>query len=214
MADSPKPRSLPLVLVAGALTLVVTVVRLVGERQGWDPTWFSSAPGSPLNPFGIVWLVPLFGFAFGRRLAAGGRPAFVASFFVPMFGLMALLGTGLFVFHEYEGQALRDALGYVVYAGPALALLALFAWPRAFFANLGYALLARAPVALVQYFDVQHGWQTHYGKVHEKLAPLLADDANARILALSVAQAAFWVPFTLLLGGGCAALGAATVRKD
>ena len=84
MADEYRPRVLPMLLVFGVLTLVVTVVRLVGELQGWDSNWFSTEAGSPMNPFGIVWLVPVAGLLFGRRLAQGvGAPTFVAGFFVP-----------------------------------------------------------------------------------------------------------------------------------
>lgn len=208
--DDSKPRVLPLLLVASALTLVVTVVRFVGERAGWDPRWFSSEAGSPGNPFGIVWLVPVFGFAFGRRLAAAGKPPFVSSFFVPMFGLVTIAGAAAYVFGHLEGEELRGALRWLLYGSAGASLLGLFVWPRAFFVNLAYGLLARAPVALLQYLDIEKGWQTHYGKVHPKLMGL---DAEARQWTLAMAQAAGWVPFTILLGGACAALGAASVRK-
>ncbi len=211
MAETYRPRVLPLILVAAVLTLVVTGVRLLGERNHWDPAWFSSEAGSPLNPFGIVWLVPVFGFLFGRRLAqSGSKPRFVAAFFVPMFAFLLLVGAAAYAGARLEGDALATAFGWLLWGGPALSLLALFAWPRAFAALLCYALLARAPVALLQYLDIQNGWQTHYGRVHPKMPPM---DADARLWALTLAQAGFWVPFTVLLGCGCAALGAATVRR-
>jgi hypothetical protein len=210
MSDS-KPRALPLLLVAAALTLVVTLLRLVGERQGWDSRWFSTEPGSPLNPFGIVWLVPVFGFLLGRRLAAAGKPPFVASFFVPAFGFVAMVGAGVFVLHHFDGDELQAAMQWLWIGSPCLALLALFAWPRAFFATLAYGLMARVPVALVQYFDVENGWQTHYGKVHPKLVGM---DAASRHMFLAMAQATHWLPFTILAGTACAALGAATVRRN
>lgn len=211
MADSYKPRVFPLLLIAALLTAVVTGVRLWGELAGWDARWFSAEAGSPLNPFGIVWLVPVFGFLFGRRVAqAGDKPPFVASFFVPMFALLVLLGAAGYVGRELEGEALQQAVGYLAYGAPVLSLLALFAWPRMFVVNLLYGLLARVPVMLVQYLDIQNGWQTHYGKVHPKMPKL---DADERLWALTLAQGSVWIPFTILLGGGCAALGAATVRK-
>ena len=212
MADGSHGRVLPLLLVAFLLTTIVSVVRLIGEMQGWDARWFGSAAGGAMSPFGIVWLVPLFGFLFGRRLAHDDKPPFVASFFVPAFGLVALVGAGAWLATQLEGQELRKWLGYYVYLGPAVALLALFAWPRAFLVNLGYGLLARIPVVVIQWLDIKNGWQTHYGKVHPKLpADLTADD---RLWLLTTAQGAFWVPFTLLLGGAFAALGAATVRRS
>jgi hypothetical protein len=211
MGDGYKPRVLPLVWIAGGITLLVTATRLAGELQGWDARWFGTEAGSPLNPFGIVWLVPVFGFLFGRRAAqAGGRPPFVASFFVPMFAFLALVVAMILIGGRLEGDALRAALPWVAIGGPVLSLLALFAWPRMFVVMLLYAALARAPVMLVQYLDIQNGWQTHYGKVHPKLPAMTADE---RIGALTMAQATLWIPFTILLGCGFAALGAATARK-
>jgi hypothetical protein len=212
MADGSQTRVLPLLLVAALLTALVSVVRVVGEIQGWDGRWFGADAGGALSPFGIVWLVPVFGFMFGRRLAQAGRPAFVASFFVPAFGVVALIGAGVYLGTQFEGEELRKWMGYLVYLGPALALLALFAWPRAFLANLGYGVLARIPVMVIQWLDLKNGWQTHYGKVHPKLpANLTADD---RLMLLTLAQGTLWIPFTVLLGGAFAALGAATVRRS
>ena len=203
-------RIAPMLCVAALLTLVVTVVRVVGEYHTWDPSWFSSEAGSPFNPFGIVWLVPVFGFLFGRRLSRSrGTPRFVTGFFVPMFGFFAIMAAAVFV-GRLEGREMYDALTYVFYAGPVLSLLALFAWPRAFVAMLGYAIVVRVPVMLVQYLDVQNGWQTHYGRVHEALGELGADD---RIWLLTLAQAGFWIPFTVTLGSAFAAIGAAMPRK-
>lgn len=210
MADR-ATRVLPMLLIASALTLVVTAVRVYGEHNGWNAKWFSSELGSPMNAIGIVWLVPLFGFLFGRRQAlAGDRPAFVASFFVPMFALVALVGAAVFVGQEFVGDSLLEKMRYLCYGAPALALLALFTWPRMFVVTLAYALLARVPVMLVGYLDVKNGWQTHYGKVHPKLPPMGADE---RLALLTLEQVAVWVPFTILLAHGAAALGAASVRK-
>tara|TARA_R110002072_G_scaffold4174_5_gene29511 strand:+ start:13861 stop:14505 length:645 start_codon:yes stop_codon:yes gene_type:complete len=206
-----QPRIAPLLLVAALVTLVVTVVRVIGERSNWDPIWFSSEAGSLFNPFGIVWLVPVFGLLIGRRLSrSGGVPSFVAGFFVPMFGFSAIMGAAVFVGARFEGQELLEAMTYLFYCAPVLSLLALFAWPRAFVALLAYAVVARVPVMLVQYLDVQNGWQTHYGRVHPQLAELGADD---RIWLLTLAQTGFWIPFTVTLGCAFAAIGAATAPK-
>lgn len=206
-----QPRIAPLLFVAAALTLVVTVVRVIGERNHWDAAWFSPEPGSLFNPFGIVWLVPVFGFLFGRRLSqSGGAPRFVTGFFVPMFGFFAMVGAVFVVWKQFEGQEMRVALTYLFYGAPALSLLALFAWPRAFVALLAYGIVARMPVMLVQYLDVQGGWQTHYGRTHPGLGVL---GAEARVWLLTLAQAGFWIPFTVTLGCAFAAVGAATVRK-
>jgi hypothetical protein len=211
MPDSYQPRILPLLLFAAGLTLGVTVLRVVGELQGWDPRWFPSEGGGKPSPVGILWLVPVFGFLFGRRLAqAGAKPAFVASFFVPMFGVGALVAAGIWVYSHSTGPELEERARYLAYGGGLVALLGLFSWPRAFCVLLCYAILARAPVALVQYLDVENGWQTHYGRVPPVLVGL---ESTRRLWFLTLVQAGFWVPLTILLGGGCAAAGAATVRR-
>lgn len=210
MAEGYKPRTLGLVWIASSLTLVATVLRVVGETKGWDPVWFS-AESPPRGWFDIALLAPFFGFLFGRRLAqAGSRPPFVAAFFVPMFGLLALIAGTALVFTTFEGEALREKAVYVAYGGPVLALLGMFAWPRAFATTLVYAVLARIPVVVVQFLDVQNGWQTHFRKLPGKLPLLTADQLT---WWLGFAQCSFWLPFTVLLAGGFAALGSATVRK-
>lgn len=206
-----QPRIAPLLFVAAALTLVVTIVRVIGECKQWDAFWFSPEPGSPFNPFGIVWLVPVFGFLFGRRMSqSGGVPRFVTGFFVPMFGFFAMMGAVFAIGAQFEGQEMHRALTYFFYGAPVLSLLALFAWPRAFVALLAYGIVARVPVMLVQYLDVQNGWQTHYGRLPAKLGQLGADD---RIWLLTLAQAGLWIPFTITLGCAFAAIGAATALK-
>ena len=75
MANKPsggKPRGiLSLVLVPALLTLVVTIVRLVGELAGWMPVLFNShgpGPKQQQGLFGITLLIPLFGCWFGWML--------------------------------------------------------------------------------------------------------------------------------------------------
>ena len=211
MSDSYKPRILPMVLVAAVLTLVVTAVRVVGELNQWDPKWFSSEAGSRWNPFGIVWLVPVFGILFGRRLSQSGAvPRFVTGFFVPMFGFFAIVLAAIWIEDAFAGEDLQSATNYLFLGAPIMSLLALFAWPRAFASLLVYGLCARLPVMLVQYLDIQSGWQTHYGRIADKMGAMGADE---RIWMLTLAQAGFWIPFTVTLGCGFAAIGAATVRK-
>lgn len=211
MTDAYKPRAMGLMWVATFVTLAVTLVRLLGELQGWDPRWFGSSGSVPGGLFGIVWLVPIFGFLFGRRLAqAGSSPPFLSGFFVPMFAWLLLLGTSGLILTTFEGEELREKLRYVLLGGPVLALLGVIAWPRAFCINLAYAVLARSPVVVVQFLDVKNGWQTHYGKFPARLPAMAADE---RLWLLGLTQCSFWLPFTVLLGGGFAALGAATVRR-
>ena len=62
-----------LILVPAVITLAVTLLRLVGELQGWSPTLFNRGD-KPFSPslVGIVWLVPVFGAWFGWKLTRAG----------------------------------------------------------------------------------------------------------------------------------------------
>src|SRR5687767_9579105 len=65
-----------LIAVPAVITLAVTLFRLVGELQRWSPTFFSREGGGAGAVVGIVWLVPVFGVYFARRLGrAGDAPA-------------------------------------------------------------------------------------------------------------------------------------------
>lgn len=211
MPDGPTPRLRGLLLAAAFLTLLATGLRLVGELQGWDPRWFSSEVGGR-SWFGILWLAPLCGGLIGARLArTRGKPSFAASFWVPLTGVAMLFAAILYVSSHFEGTELARNLRYVCIGGPALLVLGVAVWPRATFAMLGYAVLARVPVLVVTYLDLHNGWQTHYGRVLPKLPPFSVDE---RLWLLASLQGGFWVPVTILLGVAGAALGAASVRSS
>src|SRR5688572_9442456 len=78
-----------LILVPALITLGVTLLRLTGELLGWSPLLVNRAPGGPGALIGIVWLVPVFGFWFGLRLARAAAPAGVGR--VAGYDLLAVL---------------------------------------------------------------------------------------------------------------------------
>src|SRR5438094_4381615 len=61
-----------LILMPALITLAVTILRLVGELQGWSPRLFSRQAGGAGAIVGIVWLVPIFGAYFAAKLAKAG----------------------------------------------------------------------------------------------------------------------------------------------
>jgi hypothetical protein len=65
-------RTSRLILVPALITLAVTALRLVGELMRWNPTFFSREAGGAGAVVGIVWLVPVFGVYFARKLVAAG----------------------------------------------------------------------------------------------------------------------------------------------
>lgn len=214
MAES-RPSVLVPILVAGGLTLVVTGVRLYGEVQGWDPRWFNRDAGGGGALLGVAWLPTVFGFWFGRRLAKAGRAptALGRAFVLNLVGLVALVGGFAWFGSRMEGmssEAIRNAVPYVGYGAMGLTVLALIAWPSAFVSNLFYGVLARAPVIGAQYLSIHKAWDTHYAKVHPRMPPMTPDEKAQGLL---LAQLTVWIPFTILLGGLFAVLGAKLTRK-
>jgi hypothetical protein len=222
MAD--KPREVwSLVLVPAVVTLVVSVVRLVGELRGWSPTLFNSAGPSPdggQGLFGITLLVPFIGFWFGWRLRRDtggpgnlGRAALVYLLSAAVFagGFLLVTQLGWLVLPSKEAPGVPQGIPYM--AGClGLALLVMFvAWPRLSWTLLVYALLARLPVVAITFIAVGKGWGSHY----EKLPPdfVLPPDVD-KALFLSMPQVTFWPVFTVLVGGLCGCLAAALRKKN
>ncbi len=73
MTLNPDQATRRLILVPAIITLVVTLLRLTGELQGWSPRLFSPEPGGGGALFGIWLLVPVFGVYFALKLARAGQ---------------------------------------------------------------------------------------------------------------------------------------------
>lgn len=200
------------VLIAGVLTLCVTVLRLVGELQGWNPALFSKEAGGGGALVGVGWLPIVIGLWFGRRLVQQGHvpPSTLRAALVALVGAAAMMGSIVYVATNTPNEQLMERMGVFMACCPLFLLVAWFAWGRAALAGLLYGILARVPVVVVQYVAIANNWGTHYEKVNPALGEL---DAAARGEALMMAQMLFWVPFTTLLVVFFAALGALTVRK-
>ena len=196
------------VAIAGAITLVVTLLRYWGELQLWNETWFSRAPGGNMAPFGIAWLVIPFGFWFGRSLARGGHVPARAGRAALLCVIAFALTIGLFVALSKAMPYSRTRVTLLSAGVVVIGLLALRAWPRAWLANAVYGVLARIPVAVLQYVSIRDGQDTHYAKVPPEVP---AEDA---LFVLTAAQFTFWpLAYTTIVGGLFAVLGAKSVRR-
>lgn len=212
-----------LVLVPAAITLVVSIVRLVGELQGWSEMLFnSSAPGAKEQQAGLVgigWLIPVFGCWFGwklRRATGGpehaGKAAlrFAIGGAVMVGGFFALSASGLVVMPTPEAPGQPSGLGYSLALVALAAIVMVTAWPRLATALVVYGVLARIPVIVITYIALQQGWQTH----HTKLPPgNELPDGTSPFLFLALPQMTFWIVTTLLGGGLFGCLGAALARR-
>ncbi|MEO6597565.1 MAG: hypothetical protein ABIP94_22710 [Planctomycetota bacterium] len=215
--DSKAPRTWSLVLVPAVVSLIVTILRLVGELQGWNDQFFSNvAPGGEHKPgfVGISWLIPIFGFWFGFKLRRStGQPPhagksalrFLIGAAIVIGGFFGLAAAGLIVVPNAdapgEPKGLEYALGLLVLA----AIVMITAWPRLACVLVLYALLARIPVVAVTYFALQKGWDSHYTKLPVGTTLPLGVD---RFTFLAMPQMTVWIVATVMLGGLFGCLGA------
>lgn len=208
------PRILSLVLVPALLTLVITVVRVVGELQGWNPALFGSDAGGGAALVGITWLVLVFGAWFGFRLRRGGatvalgRAAIVYAIALAVMvgGFLGLTASGLVTMPTEEQPGQLEGLEYALGLMALAAVVALVAWPRLTLTLLVYGYLARLPVVAVTWLDLSQGWDTHYGALPP--AVVVRDDSE-RLMALLMPQLTLWpLVFTPIVGGLCGCLGA------
>lgn len=202
------------VLIAGLLTLLISLVRLIGELQGWNPKFFPSGPGGQGGYVGIVWLIPVVGFLVGRKLKQLGKGPGSRLFVLVavLLGLGAIAGIGYQAMKFEEAAKVKEYFTYMIYGAGGAALLVLLAWPRAFVALLCYGVFARGPVIGIQYLMIHlHGEtaKTHYEMTHPKVGVLTAAE---RAHSLMLAQAGLWVPITIVAGALFALLGSLTAR--
>lgn len=201
MTDTP-PSIFRLILWPSVLTLGVSIVRLVGEVQGW----ITNASGGGGTLLGITWLIFVFGAWFGFRLSRTGsepkrRPAPVWTL-VPV---LAVIGTFFFRMRGVDLQdtspaaeaSLRETLRLAAMVAGGGALLGFVVWPRLALALLVYGLIARTGVMVITWLAKASGWNTHY----TKLGPAGIEKDMAETLASTgFAQFGFWVPVTVVFG--------------
>jgi len=220
-AHGKPPGILSLVLVPAVITLLVTILRLVGELEGWAPSFFATGDmkdGWQPGWVGISWLMPIFGLWFGFRLQRlSGEPErlgrgvalVLVALGVLVGGFVGLQKLGVIVMPSAEAPGEPSGTGYALCLLVVAALLAMAAWWRLGRVLLLYAVLARIPVLVVTYLAVHNGWQTH----HVLLPPGFPDvEGTERFFSLAISQVTFWIVATLMTGGLFGLLGARLAR--
>lgn len=215
------PRLLGLVLVPALLTLAVTVLRLVGEINGWNPAIFGRPEaGGGFAPLGISWLIFLFGLWFGIRLQRADKGprshtrALVISLVaigVVAGGMPALQALDVMWFPDEKNPGEARGMQWMMALMAGGCLVSALAWGRAALVLLVYGILARIPVVVVTWIALgQPDWNTHYTKI----PPFFTNVAEAdRASFLLLPQATFWPGLTVLIGTAMACLGALLVRR-
>ena len=200
-----------LILVPAIITLAVTALRLFGELQHWNPTFFSRQAGGAGAIVGIVWLVPVFGIYFARKLvAAGERPASNGR----ALG-MALLGVACVIAAIVTAQVLKlsfpTTLALLAVASLLGAFLAYRGWPALGRVLGAYALAARIPVAVLMLVAMYANWGTHYELGPPQLPPMAVFPKWLLIGLLP--QLTFWVGFTMMIGAVFGSVAAMLGRR-
>jgi len=196
-----------LILVPAVITLVVTLLRLIGELQGWSPTFFDPEPGGGGALFGIWLLVPVFGIYFALKLAKAGqgppsgwKVALRAA--IVLFVITGIVYGVLGLVSNVIGSLLT--MGVLVLGTTILAMKK--PWPALYSTLIAYALAARLPVAFIMFFAFFGDWGTHYDGPppnFPETGPLVK-----WLVSGLWAQMTFWISFTIIFGmlfGGLAA---------
>jgi hypothetical protein len=203
-----------IILWPALISLAITLLRLVGELQGWSTRLFNPAAGGGGAIVGISWLPFLFGPYFAWKLAQGGhgpRSAWKVAG-------MALLAIAVIVAMFVAINAAGLGVGFAV-ASFFLSLLAAFipwkAWPELGKLLLAYALAARVPVAIVMLIAMYGNWGTHYDVLPPDPPPqLVAMGPFGRWVAIGlIPQLTLWVAHTMLVGTLFGALLLAVARR-
>ena len=193
-----------LILVPAIITLAITILRLVGELQGWSPLFFNKSAGGGGAIVGISWLPIIFGPYFASKLAAAGEgPASWGK-------AIGASGAGLVVFvlgSMCFGVGLQKHMTSVIIVGFVLDLVSAFmpriGWKSFGNALLAYAFAARIPVLIVMYIAMSanggQGWGTHYDAVSPGFA---ITSLGQKFFDLAfLPQMSLWIGWTAVIGG-------------
>lgn len=203
-----------LILIPALITLAITAIRLVGELQHWNPTFFSPKAGGGGALVGITWLVPIFGIYFAVKLcSAGAGPERVGLVF-----LFVLLAIVIVVAGFLIGMALKLQPGGAAFAtigavGFVVSILVMAKpWPALFKTLLAYGYAARIPVAILMLFAIQGNWGTHYDVAPSPDFPAMPW-LKKWLLIGALPQLVGWIAFTVVIGSLFGAVAAALTKR-
>ena len=195
----PEAKDWKAVVVPGVLSLFVTLLRLVGELQGWNPVLFNKSAGGGGALLGITWLVIPFGAWFGWQVAReGSRPgSFPRAFGLAFLAFALLPASGALLGKVFADGSVALLLSFCLVSIPGFEI-ARRAWPELGRRLFAYALAARVPVALLMLPAMLGNWGTHYD-VSPPGFPGMAPLAKWLAIGL-LPQMTVWLWFTLAVG--------------
>ncbi len=193
-----------LILIPALITLAITILRLVGELQGWPAPFFNRAAGGGAAIVGISWLPIIFGPYFAWKLATADEgPASngkaigmcVVGFVVFFLGAVSF-GIG---FTKHITPLIL--LGFVLEL--ASAFVPRVGWRALGNALLAYAFAARIPVVVVMFIAMSanggQGWGTHYDVAGKGF--VVTSFAQKFIDLAVLPQMSLWIGWTVIVGG-------------
>ncbi len=204
-------------MVPALITLLVTILRLVGELMEWSSTFFKRDAGGGGSLIGIVWLVPIFGIYFGWKLVKSGYPLPGAGKVIGMYLLILLGAVGVIYLATTLAPVTfqQFSVASMILAGIVCAIAVYLAqkpWPELGSVLFNYALAARIPVVVVMLIAMYANWGTHYDVVPDP-AYLEYGLFTKWVIIGVVPQLTLWVFFTMIFGGIFATVAAALARQ-
>ena len=207
-----------LITIPAVITLVITILRLVGELQHWPSPWFNATAGGGGAIIGISWLPLIFGPYFAWNLAAAGQgPASAGKAIGAAFGGLVIMALGVFIALPKPGHPESTVLFLV---GSLIMLVGAFipglGWRAVGNTLLAYALAARIPVLIVMFIAMNgnggQGWGTHYD-----VAPPFMAGAQMSVLQKwfeigVVPQLTLWIAWTVVAGAVLGSIVVAVAR--
>ena len=202
-----------LILVPAVITLAVTLLRLVGELQGWSPLLFSKEAGGGGAIVGIAWLVPIFGAYFGWKLArAGSGPGSMGrALGLALLALALVPALGFAMEKAGMNQQNLTTLSVFVVASIVALVIGFRAWPALGRTLFGYGLAARVPVVIVMLAAMLANWGTHYDVAPSPDFPAMGTLAKWFWIGL-LPQLTIWMAFTVVIGA-LFGIGAAAIAR-
>ena len=188
-----------MILIPAVITLAVTILRLVGELNGWSPLLFNPEAGGGGAIVGITWLVPVFGVYFALKLArSGNAPESAGRALAYAAGGLAaaaaiVIGVGSLELLDEPAVMLVPAA-----AGIAAMSLACRGWCALGRILFYYALAARIPVILITLLAVLGDWGTHYDAAPPGFPEMSA--MGKFFWSGVVPQMTIWVGYTMAVG--------------
>ncbi len=201
-----------LILVPAAITLGVTLLRLVGELQHWPKPWFVTSAGGGGAIIGIAWLPLIFGPYFAIKLAGAGEGpgSSVKSIGFALLGfVLFFLGVFLLFNQKLQFPGKQWVAIVLTLAGAGIQFVPWSAFAKTL---LAYGYAARIPVAIVMFFAIQSNWGTHYDAVTPDYSGPTSLWGKYFEIGL-VPQLVGWVAYTIAVGSFFGNIVAAIVRR-